>query len=105
MGLDQPKKVNVGGLNLVQDPGGLSKVVSQAAESILGFPQQVLKLKLWCLGFSAGNNMLDFRGGMMNPQARDAQKRTLQSRLITGNQDTAVKPCLLAATLPWWATG
>lgn len=49
--------------------------------------------------------MLDFRGGMMNPQARDAQKRTLQSRLITGNQDTAVKPCLLAATLPWWATG
>lgn len=41
----------------------------------------------------------------MNPQAGDGQKRTLQSRLLTGNQDTAVKPCLLAAALPWRATG
>lgn len=39
----------------------------------------------------------------MNPQAGDGQKRTLQYRLITGNQDSAVKPCLLAAALPWWA--
>lgn len=53
--------VNQGGLNLVQDPGSFSKMVSQTVQSILGFEQQVLKLKLWCLGSSAGNNMLDFR--------------------------------------------